>query len=96
MNFKQFSDLTQEDIQAYRKVFLNSEDGQRVLARMLNHLHFFGVAETQEEVALRNFASGLIHILGGFSKGHIIEYLVSSMADDLGHIPINKSIPKEK
>jgi len=51
------------------RVVFGSEDGRRVLTKILTDLHFFSRCETEEEVALSNYAKQLLSYFGEWDVG---------------------------
>ena len=64
----------------FREVF-SSEEGLRVLTKILTDLHFFSRCENDEEVALNNYAKQLMSYFGEWDVGSeelIINRLIRS------------------
>lgn len=48
----------------FQSIFVRSEDGARVLTRILRDCYFFREARTEEEVNLNNFAKKVLYNIG--------------------------------
>jgi DNA-directed RNA polymerase subunit F len=72
----------------YANVF-NSPEGREVLADLLAELNFFNTCETQEQVALSNFAKSILMKMGKWHPENI-----RAMVDDIMNLP-TKAIAQE-
>ncbi len=64
--------LSEEDEQFLQSDFIevfSKPIGQRVLTKILTDLHFFSRSETEEEVALNNYAKQLMSYFGEWDVG---------------------------
>lgn len=65
-------DLSEEDDKFLQSDFVelfSKSLGQRVLTKILTDLHFFSRCETEEEVALNNYAKQLMSYFGEWDVG---------------------------
>lgn len=59
----------------YRNVLLNSQDGRKVLAHLLNAMGYGRKISHPQEIGIHNVAQGILDILGVGSQGQLEEAL---------------------
>jgi hypothetical protein len=62
---------------AYRNLFLNSDEGRKVLAHLLTQMGYNRKISHPQEIGIHNVAQGILNILGVGSQSMLEESLAS-------------------
>ena len=84
------SDVEIEDVTKYYQNTFTTKSGRKVLAHMLAELKFFSTVQTEEEIALQNYAKNLLSNLGILTADN-----VSRLTEALLTVPPKDHKPKE-